>query len=175
VNEWAEQADPLLPTSDHGNRRDWLRCSLRCSASASPTHTSTTRSYCILYMYFRMTLGLLKSPSTVHYERSIRLSDNLSPRSPPSREVNVKFHTCPASQATSAAAIRGWPGNGPYDLLHLLAIYSLDVLLRVSLDSCSTYCALAILLSATEIAYNTPIAAETPVVKKYQWTVPYCS
>lgn len=123
-------------------------------------------------LYFRMTLGLLKYPNVVHYERSIRLTDYLSPRSPPSREVKVKFYACAATQAqaTSAAAIGGC--NGPYDL-HLLVIYPLDVLLRVSLHSCSRYfCALAIPFSATEIAYNAPTAAETPVVKKYQWAVP---
>ena len=140
-----------------------------------PTHQPHSLIVSAYTLYFRMTLGLLKYPNTVHYERSIRLSDYLSPRSPPSRQVNVKFHVCPASQATSADAIPRWPGNGPYDLLRLLVIYPLDVLLRVSFDSCSTYCPLAIPFFATEIAYNAPIAVETPVVKKYQWNVPYCS
>jgi len=75
-----------LPTSDHGNRRDWLRCSL-CSASAF-SHTSTTQqsSYCVCVLYI--------VPGLLQYERSIRLTDNLSPRSPPSREVKFLHLSC---------------------------------------------------------------------------------
>ena len=69
--------------------------------------------------------------------------------------------------------IRGrYSPQRPALFLGLLAIYPLDVRLRVSLDSCSGYCTLATSYSATEIAYNPPIAAETLVVKKHQWAVP---
>lgn len=80
-------------------------CSV-CSASASPTHTSTTQtcSYCVC-IYYTLFFRIPSDYCMLHYERSTRLTDHLSPRSPPSWLVKFLLHcTVPATQPTD---IRG--------------------------------------------------------------------
>lgn len=133
-----------------------------CFCHTSPVYLHLP---CILLSYIVFQNDPRITTEVPEHERSPGYVDCLSPRSPPSS--TVKFCTC--HTATSAAATAR---NGTVLFLDLLAIYPLDVLLRISLDSCSGYCALATPFPATEIAYNSEIAAESLVVKKHQWAVP---
>src|SRR6266852_4268520 len=108
-----EPVDSHLPTSDHGNRRDWLGCQ---SLHIHPFLPLITHKAVLLLCLSPLAMYIMncifpRITEVPGYERSTRLT---LVRSPPS--FTVKFCTCcTCHKPTSAATVDSIDGgNGPY-------------------------------------------------------------